>query len=180
MALPALKDVAAQISIMPPDFRLGEALGLADDIQEFNRKISSAEVEVSVWRAKSMQKLREGFEQLRQDVQDMPPSVVGEAFRPVIDSALEDIRALVVRHETPFGDDPRLVPILEKMKKAPAQARRYFKDQIQRADAIRVKYHDTFVSAYYEMLAFRAEFDPEAKGGPTFDNADDLIAYLRS
>jgi len=35
------------------------------------------------------------------------------------------------------------------------------------------------VDTYYFLLALRAEHDPDARGGPSFDNADELAAYLR-
>jgi hypothetical protein len=38
---------------------------------------------------------------------------------------------------------------------------------------------NALVDYYYFLLALRAEHDPDARGGPSFDNADDLAAYLR-
>jgi hypothetical protein len=38
---------------------------------------------------------------------------------------------------------------------------------------------DALVDHYYFLLALRAEHDPDARGGPSFDNPDDLAAYLR-
>jgi hypothetical protein len=38
---------------------------------------------------------------------------------------------------------------------------------------------NALVDHYYFLLALRAEHDPGARGGPRFDNPDDLAAYLR-
>jgi hypothetical protein len=38
---------------------------------------------------------------------------------------------------------------------------------------------DALVDYYYFLLALRAEHDPDARGGPSFDNPEDLAAYLR-
>lgn len=38
---------------------------------------------------------------------------------------------------------------------------------------------NALVEYYYFLLALRAEHDPDAHGGPSFDNAEDLAAYLR-
>jgi hypothetical protein len=38
---------------------------------------------------------------------------------------------------------------------------------------------NALVDYYYFLLALRAEHDPDSRGGPSFDNPDDLAAYLR-
>ncbi|MEA2941507.1 MAG: hypothetical protein QOD09_2036 [Bradyrhizobium sp.] len=38
---------------------------------------------------------------------------------------------------------------------------------------------NALVDYYYFLLALRAEHDPDARGGPRFDNPDELAAYLR-
>jgi hypothetical protein len=38
---------------------------------------------------------------------------------------------------------------------------------------------NALVDYYYFLLALRAEHDPDARGGPSFDNPDDLAVYLR-
>ena len=38
---------------------------------------------------------------------------------------------------------------------------------------------NALVDYYYFLLALRAEHDPDARGGPSFDNPDGLAAYLR-
>lgn len=38
---------------------------------------------------------------------------------------------------------------------------------------------NALVEYYYFLLALRAEHDPDARGGPSFDNPEDLAAYLR-
>jgi hypothetical protein len=38
---------------------------------------------------------------------------------------------------------------------------------------------NALVDYYYFLLALRAEHDPDTRGGPSFDNPDELAAYLR-
>jgi hypothetical protein len=38
---------------------------------------------------------------------------------------------------------------------------------------------NALVDYYYFLLALRAEHDPDARDGPSFDNPDELAAYLR-
>jgi hypothetical protein len=38
---------------------------------------------------------------------------------------------------------------------------------------------NALVDYYYFLLALRAEHDPDARGGPSFDNPENLAAYLR-
>jgi hypothetical protein len=40
-------------------------------------------------------------------------------------------------------------------------------------------YINALVDYYYFLLALRADHDPDSRGGPSFDNPDDLAAYLR-
>lgn len=44
--------------------------------------------------------------------------------------------------------------------------------------AIERAWRDERVRFYYELLALRAEYDPDARGGPVFDTADGLEAFL--
>jgi chromosome segregation ATPase len=41
-------------------------------------------------------------------------------------------------------------------------------------------WHNERVRLYYEMIALRAEHDPEARGGPTFDSVDALLEHLKA
>lgn len=39
-------------------------------------------------------------------------------------------------------------------------------------------WRDERIRFYYELLALRADFDPEARGGPAFDTAEGLESFL--
>ena len=57
-----------------------------------------------------------------------------------------------------------------------AESLRELQTRLLKAEA---DYINALVDYYYFLLALRAEHDPDARGGPSFDNADDLAAYLR-
>lgn len=69
---------------------------------------------------------------------------------------------------------------LDPVEGIPAQEARFLRKQVRGALNQLADMHDNNVDFYYSLLALAAEYDPEARGGPTFDNAEDLVAYLRA
>lgn len=57
--------------------------------------------------------------------------------------------------------------------------------KIGRREAVRFKREtdeqlNVLVTIHYELIALQAKHDPEARGGPSFDDAEELIASLHS
>lgn len=69
---------------------------------------------------------------------------------------------------------------LDPVKGMPAQEARFLRKQVRRALNQLADMYDNNVDFYYSLLALAAEYDPETRSGPTFDNAEDLVAYLRA
>jgi hypothetical protein len=62
---------------------------------------------------------------------------------------------------------------------ADANAARSLRELQTRLLKAEADFINALVDHYYFLLALRAEHDPDARGGPSFGNPDDLAAYLR-
>jgi hypothetical protein len=68
---------------------------------------------------------------------------------------------------------------IAKAASADANAARFLRKLQKRLLKAETNFINALVDYYYFLLALRAEHDPDARGGPSFDNPDDLAAYLR-
>ncbi len=68
---------------------------------------------------------------------------------------------------------------IAKTASADANAARFSRKLQKRLLKAETNFINALVDYYYFLLALRAEHDPDARGGPSFDNPDDLAAYLR-
>jgi hypothetical protein len=68
---------------------------------------------------------------------------------------------------------------IAKAASADANAARSLRELQKRLLKAGTDFINALVEYYYFLLALRAEHDPDARGGPSFDNPDDLAAYLR-
>jgi phosphoglycolate phosphatase-like HAD superfamily hydrolase len=55
---------------------------------------------------------------------------------------------------------------------------RFAKKMLKRVDEAGADQHNARVDFYHFLLRLRAEYNPDYRGGPTFESADDLIADL--
>jgi hypothetical protein len=62
---------------------------------------------------------------------------------------------------------------------ADANAARLLRKLQKRLLNAETNFINALIDNYYFLLALRAEHDPDARGGPIFDNPEDLAAYLR-
>jgi hypothetical protein len=68
---------------------------------------------------------------------------------------------------------------IAKAASADRNAARLLRKLQRRLLRAEVNFINALVEYYYFLLALRAEHDPDARGGPSFDNSDDLATYLR-
>ena len=82
-------------------------------------------------------------------------------------------RKHILEQEAAFDREmARLAPhAVETVRRTRKQINRFFK--------LAGEFHNETVEFYYFLLALRAEYDPEAKGGPGFKDRRALAAYLR-
>ena len=59
------------------------------------------------------------------------------------------------------------------------EAGRFLRKQIRQMLDAMLEEHNRSVEHYYFLLALHADYDPEARGGPSFADPAELGAYLR-
>ena len=88
------------------------------------------------------------------------------------DKAAEQLRSL-----EPSQSTEEKMALVAKL--SPAVGRALGRNARQYREAVARQY-DALVELYYQLIALQAEHDPSARAGPSFDDADTLIAALRS
>jgi hypothetical protein len=68
---------------------------------------------------------------------------------------------------------------IAKAASADANAARSLRELQKRLSKAGTDFINALVDYYYFLLSLRAEHDPDARGGPSFGDPDDLAAYLR-
>ncbi len=89
------------------------------------------------------------------------------------DKMIAQQRNDIAEQEAAFDREmARLAPrAVETVRRTRKQINRFFK--------LAGEFHNETVEFYYFLLALRAEYDPDAKGGPSFKDRRSLVAYLR-
>jgi len=67
-----------------------------------------------------------------------------------------------------------------KLATVPPPLRRYMRKQLERADNVRLNYLEGYYALRDIYLTLEWDYDPDARGGPAFSNADDLLAHLHA
>lgn len=180
MALPIQKEAREGLSILPPSFRLADALSLINDIKDLDRLLDAGEADVTVWRARVMASIRTEFDRLRNNLSDAPRDLVAEALLPVLDDALNETKKAGSGLSIPIGKQPKAERFVEASNKIGGAAGRHLRRQLRRLEELREKYRSVYEAVYYELLAFRSEFDPEATpSGVELRSTDEASAYFR-
>jgi hypothetical protein len=137
------------------------------------RLLAGTEQEFEHWRAglrMHVQKLWAAFEAHREDLS------AHRAFLETLIAAV-DLKLASERAENAAVDKNWRRIVKGSKARSKAYATRVG-GIARRMSEISAKWHNERVNFYYELLALRAEHDPEARGGPAFDKAEDLVAYL--
>jgi hypothetical protein len=96
-----------------------------------------------------------------------------DGFVEVVSRIIDDQKA---RLETGRVETDRRIAKAVSADGSAAGSLRELQTRLLKAEA---SFIDALVDYYYFLLALRAEHDPDSRGGPSFDNPDDLAAYLR-
>ena len=95
-----------------------------------------------------------------------------DAFIEQVDGAVEAERLAL--EQSRFSNKQ----VVATMMKTSSDNAHFAKKFLNRLYEAGVAQHNARVDFYHFLLAQRAEHNPDYRGGPTFDNADDLIADL--
>ena len=179
MALPALKSAVEELTILPPTFRLSEAFRLVENMQDLEHVVAEGDANISRWRAETRASARRNFEKVRVASAGLPKAVAAQVLLPMVDQLAGTAGRLSEEFETPFDQTEKFQPLMLKLGRLGGPAARYMRRQIKRIDDIREKLRSTYEDIYFEALAFRAEFDPDAEPtGEVLSSSEDVSGYF--
>jgi hypothetical protein len=180
MPAEALKLAVEELTILPPSFDLSKALAIASDLRDFERIVSRAEPETLAWRARTMAGLRAGREQLHETEQSISREAIAEILLPELSRIQDELAAARAGIAVPFDERPEVARTYDHIAGISPEVARLIRKQFRRIEVIRQNLLDSYEVFSEFLLALEWDFDPAARGGPAFDNPDDLIARLNA
>jgi hypothetical protein len=178
MVEPAPKISREELAILPPSFDFAKALSLVQSVHDLHRTADEAEAALLRWKTRTSMNLREAEQKLREAAGEMTGEQITGIVLPMLNDVLKAVR-LAQESIRPLDDRHDVQTSLQTLNRAPAaatQVRKFLKRAEEIRQAQLVAYDDYFMRLY----ALQLDLDPEARGGPSFDNTDDLLAYLHS
>jgi hypothetical protein len=142
------------------------------------RSVKRFEESVTRWRA-DMLTVQEGLAHMYQSLSELSD---GNAFNDQLsrlDEFIEDVDKEIeserlALEQSKFSNRQ----VIATMTKASSDNARFAKKIFKRLYEAAVAQHNARVDFYHSLLGQRAEHNPDYSGGPTFDNAGELIADL--
>jgi hypothetical protein len=183
MAVPALKqamETFAAVPQPPTDFAPGGVSQRQDIVRQTKKFVD----DVAQWQAGMIQ-VQQSLTKMYRDVAELATkqpearalldvSVRGiEEFIRVVDESIETERRAIDESEL---SDRQVVATMMKKSQDNAHFMRKILKKLRDAG---ISQHNTRVNFYYFLLALRAEYDPESRGGPKFTDPVALERHLR-
>jgi hypothetical protein len=142
------------------------------------RSVKWFEESVARWRA-DMLIVQQGLAHVYEDLSALPDSTaIGDElaglddFIEQVDEAVESERLAL--EQSRFSNKQ----VIATLMKTSSDNAHFAKKILKRLYEAGVTQHNARVDFYHFLLAQRAEHNPDYRGGPAFDNAEDLIADL--
>jgi hypothetical protein len=142
------------------------------------RTVKRFEESVARWRA-DMLIVQQGLAHMYEDLSALPDNTAIndqlaklDDFIEQVDDAVESERLTLEQGR--FSNKQ----VIAAMMKTSSDNAHFAKKLLKRLYEARVAQHNARVDFFHFLLAQRAEHNPDYRGGPTFDNAEDLIADL--
>jgi hypothetical protein len=176
MALPALKSAVDLFSAQTP-LLTGvpeaerEFVDLAkDQIEKLARMIRDRKVRAALQKTN----ISASFKDLAAE----GPSSIAAGLAQ-LNATISDFDKMIARGRKDIAEQEAAFD-LEMARLAPhaVETVRRTRKQINRFFKLAGEFHNETVEFYYFLLALRADYDPEAKGGPSFKDRRTLVAYL--
>jgi hypothetical protein len=147
---------------------------------EFARALKQYKADSLIWRAnlsQNLQRLKEMMAVAAEPGDDKILRFLRDDVLPRLTASVDAaIKVLGENRATQVGTKAKLDQIDSLSPRMAQNMRRLDK---QYWDIVDEQYNDV-VEIYYGLLALRAEYDPDARGGPSFENVEDLIDSLHS
>ena len=176
------RDIEAVAALPPlPVMSPKPQTSMSDSEAELVRAVEKYKADSSVWRTTLSENLGQ-LKQMMAVAAEPGNDTILRLLRDDILSGLIDSVDLAINamKENRTAHDAHAKAKLEQINAASPQIARHITRIEKQYLTARDEQYDWAVQFYYALLALRAEFDPEARGGPTFENADDLIPSLHS
>jgi hypothetical protein len=142
------------------------------------RSVKGFEEGVARWSA-DMLAVQQGLAHMYEDVSALPDRTAVndqlarlDEFIEHVDNAVESERLAL--EQSRFSNKQ----VIAAMVKTSSDNAHFVKKLLKRLYEAGVAQHNARVDFYHFLLAQRAEHNPDYRGGPAFDNAEDLIADL--
>jgi hypothetical protein len=180
MSLQTLKRAFDHATILPPEFDLVAAMAAVKSFQDFERAVERLETEAAAWRSQTIVDQINLRKVIDTSAAGFPLEVVWPELEPLVERVIDAAERGIEAHSTPIDKDPRFALPLARVRRLTPNVARYFKRMLKRADAVRQSQLSAYEHYRDAMLTIVWDYDPEARGGPSFDNAKDLIDYLHS
>jgi hypothetical protein len=182
MGMPAFKsEISEAIAVIgpPPSFIVPES-GSADPEAVFERALNSYRRQIMAWRSDTLALLPRLDSLLIQAQEAAGVDGVRELMAdlmPVLWRALDDALA----HAERTADiDPAIRAKLTFAARVSPEAAKTIKAIIKKYRNASESYRQSLIDLHDRLKIVEWDHDPDARGGPSFDNADDLIASLRA
>jgi hypothetical protein len=180
MATLAIAQAINELSIMPPSFDLSKVLASAKRIRTLDRDIARAEAETLAWRARTIGHLRQARGRLYEIEESTSREIVAAALLPQMGRLKDAMTRAEESVAIPFDKLPEIALLYTQIQSTSPDAARHMRKQFKRVEIIRQNLIDAYETFRDMLLAVEWDYDPDARGGPSFDNAQDLLAYLHT
>ncbi|MBS7699158.1 MULTISPECIES: hypothetical protein [unclassified Chelatococcus] len=101
------------------------------------------------------------------------------AFIQMLSVLINDLSARVAANERMIrAFNRRLRRLAKSPRAAPRTTIPKLTKHLRRRRDLMILSHNEQVKIYYRLVCLRADIDPETRGGPAVDSAEDLVAYL--
>ena len=171
------------VAILPPAFDLAAALSVVSSAEGLARAIADLETQVATWRAKSTADFRDEEVRVRAIAAKASPEDIVAQLLPRLRFLRASVAEAIVAVPEPPSKMHAIDASMASIRRTSPDLARYLRKLIKRSDTARMDVLETLSAIQDRLLVIELDFDPEARAapdGPTFTEADDLIAYLDS
>jgi hypothetical protein len=174
----ALQKAIETLAAAPKPFALAGIAAAPGAVQrqDILRNVRKFESDVAEWRT-GMLVVQEGLTKMYRQLSELPPP--GNTL-PSLDEFIDQVEREVEAEALALerGDLGARQVVAALMKKSADNAQ-FAKKILKRLREAGIAQHNVRLKFLDFLIALRAEYDPDYRGGPTFERAEDLIADLR-
>lgn len=179
----ALDEFTALAAAVPmPTARLRLPGELTTELEgEWNTALKAFDRQLAIWRSSFLRYLAMMRSSLEQVVEEDGAEVAGKIAVEELTAIRDVVGEAMALARSELDLDPETIKKIERTNSLSPPAQKHVNKIAAEYRAAASRRVDVFAELNDRLLALELDFDPEAHGeGLLFDNADDLIAHLRS